>query len=591
MKRKYTTAWKDIEWKEIMRELFALQCSISIASQQNNIKEVHRLQKLLVKSKAAKLWAVHQVTELNKGKASAGPDGKANLTDKKKMWMAERLHVNHLPSAPRISLIPKPGRSEKRRISVPNMIDRAHQALIVLALEPQWEHRFPNTMFGFRKGRGTRDAITYLINTLRVKDYSRPDLAHRYVLDADIRSMFDNIDQTRLLAELDCTGSVREAIKRILKVGPLIIESEDANDTSGRRTGTPQGGPLSPLLANIVLARMADRIEEVHKVNFKNNVRPPISAFYADDLVVHSRHREVIVLCKQTIETYLYDWGLSLHPKKTSIRHTEQRGDNDTPGFDFLGVHFQHVWKQTPRKELEPYLLATPCKGSVKSFYQKCVDRINKCQVNKKNRGKRRHLKQTKAGYKDEIELMIIHLNRAIRGWGNYYSCTNAKRTFNNIDHMLHKKLHRWASKKFKNKTKAWLKENMFSGVETDSNGNPLKRLDGKLRQRGWAFKSPFISRTERHNTLHRMSDLQVKTYTMIQFGRNYFSMDWAYWGARSSSYPGTPKGINRAALKRQKGKCPHCGEYLHVGSRVISITTSKVNTLIHEHCEASVKS
>jgi len=239
--------WKTLPWKTIERNVFKLQKRIYQASQRGDVKTVHRLQRLLMKSWSAKHLAVRRVTQDNQGKKTAGVDGVKSLTPPQRTRLAEVLGLQPKARPVRRVWIPKPGTQEKRGLGIPAMYDRASQALAKLALEPEWEARFEENSYGFRPGRSCHDAIEAIFNSIRYKA--------KYVLDADISKCFDQISHQALLQKLATFPKMRRNIKAWLEAG--VMEGLELSATT---KGTPQGGPLSPLLANVALHGLEEAI-------------------------------------------------------------------------------------------------------------------------------------------------------------------------------------------------------------------------------------------------------------------------------------------------------------------------------------------
>ena len=188
--------WKSIPWDKIQRNVFKLQKRIYRAEMQGDSKKVRKLQKLLTKSWSARMLATKRVSQDNQGKNTAGIDGVKSLDDKGKLDLSEiiRKPGSKCPPVRRV-WIPKPGSKEKRALGIPTMETRARQALIVSALEPQWEARFEPNSYGFRPGRSCHDALEGIFSNIRSKA--------KYCLDADIAKCFDQIDHQALLQKLD----------------------------------------------------------------------------------------------------------------------------------------------------------------------------------------------------------------------------------------------------------------------------------------------------------------------------------------------------------------------------------------------------
>jgi len=225
--------WKDVNWAKAEWAVFKLQKRIYRASQRGDVKLVRRLQKMVVKSRYAKLIAVRKVTQENKGKNTAGVDGVKSLDKKQRMSLVNELEIDAKARPARRVWIPKPGRQEKRPLGIPTIRDRAKQALLKLVLEPEWEAKFESESFGFRPGRSCHDAI----EAIRIVITAKP----KYVLDADIARCFDQINHQKLLAKIDTIPKFRRQIKAWLKAG--VFEEGNWKETD---RGTPQGGVITP---------------------------------------------------------------------------------------------------------------------------------------------------------------------------------------------------------------------------------------------------------------------------------------------------------------------------------------------------------
>ncbi len=241
-------SWNAINWKKVETETFRLQKRIYRASQNGNTKLVHNLQRLLIKSYYGKLLATRKVTQDNQGKKTAGVDGIKSLTPKQRLELVGQLKLTGKSKPTRRVWIPKPNR-EKRPLGIPCMEDRVKQGLIKLALEPQWESKFEPNSYGFRPGRSCHDAIEAIFNAIRYQP--------KFVLDADIAKCFDKISHEKLLGKLETYPQLKREIKSWLKRGVM-----DEQKFSPTKEGTPQGGVISPLLANIALHGMELEIKK-----------------------------------------------------------------------------------------------------------------------------------------------------------------------------------------------------------------------------------------------------------------------------------------------------------------------------------------
>ncbi len=232
--------WENIDWRKVERYVFKLQKQIFKASRQGDNKKVRQLQKTLMRSWSNRLLAVRRVSQDNRGKKTAGVDGVKSLTPIARIKLAKQLRIKGKSKATRRVWIPKPGKAEKRPLGIPTIHDRALQGVIKNAIEPEWEAVFEPNSYGFRPGRDCHDAI----QQIRISVERKP----KYVLDADISKCFDKIDHTALLNKIGYNGKVRQQVKAWLKSGVV-----DNNTFLETEEGTPQGGVISPLLANIAL--------------------------------------------------------------------------------------------------------------------------------------------------------------------------------------------------------------------------------------------------------------------------------------------------------------------------------------------------
>ena len=320
-----TVEWRALPWRKLEVRVFKLQKRIFKASSRGDVKAVRKLQKTLMKSWSGKCIAVRKVTQDNQGKRTAGVDGFKNLSPYARLVLVTQLKVTGKSKPTRRVWIDKPGKVEKRPLGIPTMFDRALQALSKLAIEPEWEAKFEENSLGFRPGRSAHDAIEAIFNSVSKKA--------KYVLDADIAQCFDRIDHNALLEKLNTFPILRKQIKAWLKSGVM-----DKGVFSGTDEGTPQGGVISPLLANIALHGFEDYITSFKtKGTYKKGTSPIIGTKaqvvrYADDFVILHESEEFVNLLRQKADEWLKVMGLELKPSKTRLCHTSE-------GFDFLGFN------------------------------------------------------------------------------------------------------------------------------------------------------------------------------------------------------------------------------------------------------------
>lgn len=358
-KTEYSELWKSIPWKKLRKNLFRLQRRLFKAVQAEDIRRARNLQKLILKSKAARLLAVRQVSQLNAGKKTAGMDGVKSLSFKQRFALAEKLLEANDWKHSKLREIPIPKKDgTTRMLKVPTMADRAWQCLVKYALEPAHEALFHAKSYGFRPGRSAHDAQKMLFLALN----SNHKGFEKRILELDIEKCFDRIYHTSIMERVIAPKTIKLSLWRCLKSGvnPEFPEQ-----------GTPQGGVVSPLLANIAL----DGIENIHQ-----------SVRYADDMVIILKPKDDAEKILKDIEKFLADRGLKVKESKTKLVKS-------TDGFDFLGWHFK---VQTNGK-----FRCVPSEDNYKAFRKKVKDIVN-CS----NYGAREKAKK---------------LAPLVRGWRNYH--------------------------------------------------------------------------------------------------------------------------------------------------------------------------
>jgi RNA-directed DNA polymerase len=299
-----SVGWAILPWHKLEQHVERWQKRMYRASAHGESWKVHKWQKVLQKSEAARLLAVRRVTQDNQGKNTAGMDGVKSVEPAKRLERVAQLHPGHHQRTKPVRRIwiPKPGKLEKRPLGIPTMENRARQALAKMALEPEWEARFEPNSYGFRPGRGCHDAIEAIYGETRHKG--------KDVLDADIQGCFDHINHAALLGKRKTYPAMRRLIKSGRKAGGV-----EGWSFSPSEEGTPQGGGISPLLANIAL----DGIERDIQKPYTAKEGKPALVRYADDFVVLHPTLEGVEKARKRVEEWLAPIGLTLNPTKTSI--------------------------------------------------------------------------------------------------------------------------------------------------------------------------------------------------------------------------------------------------------------------------------
>lgn len=543
--------WNEIDWKVVEISVFKIQKRIFRASQRDDKRAVHKLQRLLVSSFYSKLLAVRKVSQDNQGKKTAGVDGIKSLTPKQRFKMVDKLNLKDKSKPTRRVWIPK-SNGEKRPLGIPTIEERAKQCLIKLALEPEWEALFEPNSYGFRPAMSAHDAIEAIFKTIKQKA--------KYVLDADIAKCFDKIDHDKLLQKLGTYPKLRRQIKAWLKSGVIDGKSWFPTDE-----GTPQGGVVSPLLANIALHGMELEIKKFARTLKGNKSKNESSLSlirYADDFVIFQEKLEIVSKCKIVIKKWLEDIGLELKPSKTKITHTLINHEGNV-GLDFLGFNIRQYpvgkyqsSKSTHSKVLGFKTIIKPSKEKIKLHNEK-TGRIIK---------KHRASSQT---------ALIKELNPIIVGWSNYYSTVCSKQTYSKCDSILYSQLKRWAERRHPNKSKKWVANKYWHTKDL----------------RNWVFSE---TKDEVRCELKNNAHTSIKRHTKVRKDYSIFNGDLVYWSNRITKHPEIPELINKL-IRKQKGACSKCGlliikrnllELDHITP--ISLGGKyKINNLqiLHKHC------
>ena len=386
------------------------------------------------------------------------------------------------------------------------MQDRCLQAMLKNALEPAWEAKFEGSSYGFRPGRSCQDAIgkIYLL--------ARPNGTKKWVFDADIKGAFDNISHEYLLRTIGKVPGY-ELLKQWLEAGYV-----DGNVFHETEAGTPQGGVISPLLANIALHGMENAIGVKHNCRGEIISKRAIVR-YADDFVCFCETREDAEQVQHLLTEWFRERGLTLSEEKTRIVHL-------TEGFDFLGFNVRHYPKpHTTRTGWK--LLIKPSKESVQEVRRKLK------QIWKEVRG-------------TNIQNILNKLNPVIRGWANYFRTQVASEVFRKLDHWMYQKEDRYAKRTHPNKSQKWRHQKYWGCFNLD-------RLDT------WTFGD---KQTGRY--LLKFSWFPIERHVLV---RGTASPDDPslrdYWTQRQRGKARDLTSSKQKLAKRQKGRCGECGESL----------------------------
>jgi RNA-directed DNA polymerase len=501
--------WRTINWGAAHRQTRRLQLRIAKAVRERRWGKVRALQRLLTTSFYGKVQAVRRVTE-NNGRRTPGIDGDIwDSPDKEAKAVKTLKRHGYRPSPLRRIYIPK-ANGKKRPLGIPTMKDRAMQALHLLALEPISETRADPNSYGFRPGRASRDAAVASYNALACRNRAS------FVLDADIAGCFDGISHSWLLAHIPMDKAI---LAKWLKSGFVWKRSWYPSDA-----GTPQGGIISPAIANMTLDGLETLLRQrFGKAGSNKACRHKVNLIrYADDFVVTGADPQILEDARTLIEAFLAERGLRLSTEKTQVVHISK-------GFDFLG------WNV---RKYDGKFLIMPAKKNVLAFLRKA-----------------RAIIENGKGVAQEA--VIRQLNPVIQGWANYHQSQVSSRTFHRADMMIWRKLWQWACRRHPKKSKAWIKDRYFI-------------RDGL---RNWVFAAwmTFPNGERKWLKLARASDVPIERHIKIKAEANAFDPAWnAYFESRLSrclleSFRGRQR--LRHLWRRQKGMCPHCQAPITEGS------------------------
>lgn len=534
--------WHSIDWRRAHQVVRRLQARIVKATREGRWGKVKALQHLLTHSLSAKQIAVRKVTE-NNGKWTPGVDGVTWGTPEEKSQAVLRLKRRGYRPQPLLRVkIPKAS-GGMRPLGIPVMHDRAMQALYLLALDPVAETKADPNSYGFRPGRSTADAREQ-IHTLLAQVKAAP-----WVIEGDIKGCFDNISHDWMLANIPTDKGI---LRKWLKCGYM-----EANNFHATVAGTPQGGIISPVLANMTLDGLENRIQSrfpneivvkdpLTKKWRRNGFRKVHVVRYADDFIVTAATEDLAREILPVIREFMAERGLTLSEEKTRITHIDA-------GLDFLG------WNV---RKYDGTLLIKPSKKNFKNFMDKVRGLIR--------------------GYGQATQAQLIDkLNPVIRGWTNYHKVAVSSEAFSKADNGIFQALWRWARRRHPNKGRRWVKQKYWPA-------------DGSNH---WRFNNG-MQGDARYSLLFAKSTLIVR-HVKVKAEANFYDPAWdAYFGKLlTDRMKATLTGRKKltAVWKRQGGKCPMCGERItnerawqvhHINGRKIPNANEPANLeMLHANC------
>lgn len=499
--------WQNVKWRAVEDDVRRLRQRIFTASQAGDLKKVRSLQRLMLRSRANALLSVRRVAEINAGRETAGIDGKVVLLPSAKAELA--IWVQHhagswKPKPVKRVYIPKAGGRKRRPLGIPVIADRALQALVKNAMEPEWEARFEPRSYGFRPGRGCHDAIA------TIHEVAKGTRARRkWVLDADLAAAFDHISHDHLMSMLG-TFPARGLVTQWLTAGVL-----DRDWFTPTEQGTPQGGVISPVLLNIALHGMEHAAGVRYRTSSSTTLRAaknsPVLVRYADDMLALCHSREQAEQTKARLTVWLASRGLTFNEEKTQIVHLDD-------GVDFLGFTIRRY---------NGKLLTTPSKAAMRRIRERLSAEM-------------RALRGANA------QAVTAKLNPIITGWAAYYRMGASKRAFSLLDNHMWKLAYKWARFSHPNKSKHWVCSRYFGRF------NPA-------RQDNWVFGDRDSGFYQRKFAWTRIVRHPVVAGTASPDDPSLAD----YWARRRHRRkPPLDSDILRL-LRKQDGRCSLCGGLL----------------------------
>ncbi|KZL88895.1 group II intron reverse transcriptase/maturase [Clostridium magnum] len=510
------TSWDSINWNKIQRYVEKLQQRIYHAESCGNKRKVRDLQRLLMRSESALLLSIRQATQINKGKRTAGVDGYKALTERERMALYNKMkNMNimcHNPKPAYRTYIKKKN-GKLRPLGIPTIKDRIYQNIAKLALEPQWETKFEPGSYGFRPKRSCQDAIMAIYCKV-----GKANSRKQWIFEGDFRGCFDNLNHDYILEQIKDFPAC-DIIKKWLKAG--FVDNNVFNETE---FGTPQGGIISPLLANIALHGMEAELGITYKVMNKKrdglvheNRGTKAVVRYADDFVVICSSKNEAESIYELLQPYLDKRGLELAEDKTRITHIDE-------GFNFLGFNVKRYKVTTSKSGFK--VLIKPSKESIKRA-RKTISETAKSLTGK------------------NVDILIGKLNPIILGIANYWSTEVSSKVFGSLDKHLWDIQYKFLRRLHPTKGKKWIVKKYYK-----------KDMYGQSKNK-WILTGPISGKQ-----LTRFSWRPIVRHELIKFNNSPFDKNLKEYFERRNikEFERDNVALRQKLAKKQSYKCPLCG-------------------------------
>jgi len=507
--------WNSIDWKQAVQFVRKLRQEIFRATREGDLKKVRTLQRIMLRSYENRVLSVRRVSQTNRGKNTPGVDKVVLKTPEARGKLVDRLgeYEPWKPLPAKRVYIPK-ANGKERPLGIPVIMDRALQAIVKNALEPFWEAKFEDSSYGFRPGRSAHDALQRIFNLASAKGN------RRIILDADIKGAFDNIGHEKLMEAIG-NFPARELIRQWLKAG--YLEGGVYHDTT---SGTPQGGVISPLLANIAFHGMEEALGIKFIIRKDKNYGSELHhnsvglVRYADDFLVFCHTREEAEEAKRKLEIWFKERGLAFSEEKTRITDLDE-------GFDFLGFNVRQYPVSNSKTGYR--LLMRPSRKAMKEHARKLKELFRECHGH-------------------SADHLCKKANPVIRGWAGYFRVGVSARAFEKLDNYLFKLQWRWIKRQHPTKSARWRRKKYWGQVRSESAAI-------------WDFKGQ-----TKHMRDHAWTP--IKRHVMVQRWACWDDPDMEkYWELRKMQEAvNSLTPFQLVIAKRQKYVCPNCRDFLMNG-------------------------